>query len=88
MKIIGSYYFIKLWGNTMKKYAVCDECKSKFLKSSSVMESLCPECASVIYGYPNCSHIFKDGRCIHCYWDGSRSDIKHCLVENDKDPNN
>lgn len=33
-----------------KKYAVCNECGSKFLKSSSVMESLCPECASIIYG--------------------------------------
>lgn len=42
-----------------EKYAVCNECSSKFLKSTSVMESLCPECASIIYGYPNCNHIFK-----------------------------
>ena len=69
-----------------EKYAVCNECKSKFLKSSSVMEALCPECASIIYGYPNCNHIFKNGRCIHCYWNGSRSNyIKHCLDINDKE---
>lgn len=68
------------------KYAICNECGSKFLKSSPVMESLCPECASIIYGYPNCNHIFKNGRCIHCYWNGNRSDyIKHCLDINNKE---
>lgn len=68
-----------------EKYAICAECGSKFLVSSSSMISLCPECASIIYGYPNCNHIFKNGRCIHCYWDGSRSEyIKHCLDSNTK----
>ena len=55
------------------KYTVCNECGSRFLKSSSKMEALCPECAHVLYGYPNCNHAFENGRCIHCYWDGSRS---------------
>ena len=37
------------------------------------MMGLCPECAHVLYGYPNCSHHFQNGRCVHCYWDGSKS---------------
>ena len=68
------------------KYAICSECGSKFLKSSSAMESLCPECANILYGYPNCNHIFKNGRCINCYWDGSQSDyIKSCSKNNEKE---
>lgn len=55
------------------KYAVCEECGSEFLKSSSKMKALCPECSHRIYGYPNCSHVFENGRCIYCHWDGSRS---------------
>ena len=43
---------------------ICDECKSEFLSSSSRMTKLCPECASVLYGYENCNHIFEQGRCI------------------------
>lgn len=65
---------------TEDKWGTCNECGSEFLKSSSKMEALCPECAHIIYGYPNCSHVFENGRCIYCYWDGSRSDyIKGCL---------
>ena len=37
------------------------------------MMGLCPECAHVLYGYPNCDHHFQDGRCVNCYWDGSKS---------------
>lgn len=59
--------------------AVCDECGSEFFKLSSNMKGLCPECAHALYDYPNCSHVFKDGRCIHCYWDGSRSDYTEQL---------
>lgn len=60
--------------------AVCDECGSEFLKSSSKMKGLCPECASILYGYTACRHIFRDGKCIYCLWDGSRSGyIKTCL---------
>ena len=53
---------------------VCGECGSEFLKSKSKMQGLCPECASILYGYTNCKHIFKNGRCVHCLWDGSRSE--------------
>ena len=58
---------------TEKELAVCDECGSLFFKDSSQMMGLCPECAHVLYGYPNCDHHFQDGRCVNCYWDGSKS---------------
>ncbi|MBQ8965603.1 MAG: hypothetical protein IJ063_03375 [Ruminococcus sp.] len=52
---------------------VCDECGSEFLGASSAMAGLCPECAHVLYGYENCAHVFENGRCIKCLWDGSVS---------------
>lgn len=52
----------------------CAECGSEFLKSKSKMEELCPECAYWLYGYENCKHIFKAGKCTLCLWDGSKSD--------------
>lgn len=65
------------------KFAICDECGSEFLRTSSKMMALCPECAHVLYGYPNCNHIFKNGRCIYCYWNGSRSEcIKGLIGDN------
>ena len=57
-----------------KELAVCDECGSLFFKGSSQMMGLCPECAHVLYGYPNCPHRFLNGRCVNCYWDGSKSE--------------
>lgn len=51
----------------------CEECGSEYYAASSLMKSLCPECAHALYGYPNCSHVFDNGRCILCYWDGSRT---------------
>lgn len=57
-----------------KELAVCDECGSLFFKERSKMKALCPECAHILYDYPNCSHHFQNGRCIFCYWDGSESD--------------
>lgn len=57
-----------------KELAVCDECGSLFFKGSSLMMGLCPECAHVLYGYPNCPHHFQNGRCVNCYWDGSKSE--------------
>lgn len=61
---------------------VCDECGSEYLASSSKMVSLCPECAHVLYGYENCDHEFKDGKCTLCLWDGSRSDYINKLLKN------
>lgn len=60
----------------MKKeqFAICNECGSEFVKAASAMANLCPECAHILYGYPNCNHIFKDGRCIYCHWNGQKSD--------------
>ena len=45
--------------------------------------ALCPECAHILYGYPNCGHVFKNGRCIYCYWDGSRSKYIEWLLSDD-----
>lgn len=53
---------------------VCDECKSEFYKDSSLMQNLCPECASILYGYQKCDHNFKDNRCKKCYWNGNSSE--------------
>lgn len=61
-------------GFDMENIGICDECGSRFLKSASKMASLCPECASLLYGYDNCAHVFEDGICAKCLWDGSRSD--------------
>ncbi len=58
---------------------ICDECKSEFLSSSSKMNGLCPECASALYGYENCNHIFEQGRCIKCLWNGNRSEYIQSL---------
>ena len=38
------------------------------------MMGLCPECTYVLYGYPNCPHHFQNGRCVECYWNGSKSE--------------
>lgn len=51
----------------------CDECGSSFREGSSQMRRLCPECAHYLYGYPNCDHLFENGRCVRCGWDGSES---------------
>jgi len=62
--------------------ALCDECGSEFLKTKSKSMTLCPECSHIIYGYENCRHKFKDGRCILCFWDGSRSNYIKSLIDN------
>ncbi len=61
------------------KIGVCAECGSEFLRSKSKMKGLCPECAYRLYGYENCKHIFKDGRCTICLWDTSKSDYVKSL---------
>lgn len=53
---------------------ICVECGSTYLKQSSKMKSLCPECAHKLYGYPNCKHKLINGRCIYCYWNGKKSE--------------
>ncbi len=55
--------------------SICDECGSAFLKASSKMVSLCPECAHILYGYSNCKHVFRNGKCMYCYWNGSKSEL-------------
>ena len=45
-----------------KELVICDECGSLFFKGSSQMMGLCPECAHILYGYPNCPHHFQNGR--------------------------
>ncbi|MDW7693477.1 hypothetical protein R9C00_01885 [Flammeovirgaceae bacterium SG7u.111] len=51
----------------------CVECESLFYLGTSQMNELCPQCAQDLYGYENCEHVFVDGRCKKCYWDGSTS---------------
>jgi predicted RNA-binding Zn-ribbon protein involved in translation (DUF1610 family) len=53
---------------------ICDECKSEFYKDSSQMQSLCPECSNLLYGYQNCEHKFVENRCLKCYWNGNSND--------------
>lgn len=60
---------------------VCVECDSKYLKSTSKMQALCPECAHILYGYENCVHSFQDGKCIYCLWNGNQSEYIKSLLE-------
>jgi predicted RNA-binding Zn-ribbon protein involved in translation (DUF1610 family) len=59
----------------------CDECGSDYFADSSKMASLCPECAHWLYGYENCAHIFAEGRCTRCGWDGSPSNFVQSLKQ-------
>ena len=67
-----------------KELVVCDECGNLFFKESSQMETLCPECAHILYGYKNCDHKFQDGRCIYCYWDGTKSEYVKKLFQQEE----
>ncbi|WP_024857470.1 hypothetical protein [Ruminococcus albus] len=67
-----------------KDIGICDECGSKYLLSASKMKGLCPECSHILYGYENCSHVFKDGRCEKCLWDGSESAFIKNIKENER----
>jgi predicted RNA-binding Zn-ribbon protein involved in translation (DUF1610 family) len=69
--------------NEKENVAICDECGSDYLKSTSKIMALCPECSHVLYGYENCNHKFKNGRCALCFWDGSRSNYINSLISND-----
>lgn len=57
----------------------CDECESEHFADASPMEGLCAACAHALYGYPACAHLFDEGRCQRCGWDGSRSDYLRAL---------
>ena len=61
----------KLMKNQTKQ---CVECKSEYFVKSSKMPELCPECSHHLYGYENCEHQFTNGRCVKCYWNGSKSE--------------
>lgn len=70
-----------VWKTDMKKkiedekiIIICEECRSGFVSGTSKMMNICPECAHYLYGYPNCNHVFQNGKCIYCGWDGSESD--------------
>ena len=71
--------------NSMKNdiVAICDECGSEYLKSTSKMIGLCPECSHILYGNENCNHKFKNGRCVLCFWDGSRSNYINSMIADD-----
>lgn len=48
------------------------------------MSELCPECAHLLYGYPNCSHVWTEGRCTACGWDGSQSAYIRRIIRESK----
>lgn len=54
---------------------ICDECESEYYAQASKMQSLCPECAHLLYGYEKCEHKFRDGKCVYCGWDGGKSEF-------------
>lgn len=65
---------------------ICDECNSDFFKEKSEMESLCPECSHVLYGYPNCEHSFgENNRCEKCFWNGNTSEYINKLKDTNFD---
>jgi hypothetical protein len=68
-------------GTSAREKRDCDECGSDYFADTSQMARLCPECAHLLYGYPNCDHSFADGRCAKCHWDGSRSDFIRQLAD-------
>lgn len=56
-----------------REIKICDECESEYYAETSKMMKLCSDCSHYLYGYPNCSHVFENGRCIKCYWNGESS---------------
>lgn len=65
----------------------CDECGSPFVPGVSSMDSLCAECAHVLYGKAMCTHPMHETSsekrdCTRCGWNGSRSEhIKKFLAD-------
>ena len=77
--------FVSIYNATSENSVVkCDECGSKYIAAKSQMMYLCPECSHVLYGYENCNHKFKDGRCELCLWDGSVSEYIKGLKNSDE----
>lgn len=66
---------------TNRPLKTCDECGSLYFADTSRMDSLCPECAHLLYGYEPCVHTFVNGRCSRCHWDGSVSDYGRKLKQ-------
>ncbi len=64
-----------------REIAKCDECGSQYFRAASEMGSLCPHCAHYLYGYDNCDHAIKAGRCLHCGWDGTVSEFVRAIQE-------
>ncbi|WP_253279776.1 hypothetical protein [Nonlabens sp. MIC269] len=58
---------------------ICDECDSEYYSDTSKMTKMCPDCSHFLYGYDNCNHEFKNGRCVHCYWNGKSSEYVNGL---------
>jgi hypothetical protein len=65
----------------MKEIKQCEECKSNYFEETSKMAELCPECAHYLYGYTPCNHIFVNGSCSICAWDGSRSKYIQSIID-------
>lgn len=75
-------WFYGEWFGSEKIYTkICDECESEFLTASSRMTALCPNCATILYGYKSCKHVFENGKCIKCLWNGNESEYLIKLSE-------
>jgi predicted RNA-binding Zn-ribbon protein involved in translation (DUF1610 family) len=66
------------------KINICNECSSEYFQISSQMQNLCPECAHYIYNYKNCTHEFKNSRCVKCYWNGINSEYVKSLKNDNR----
>lgn len=66
---------MSIWVENMKLEDLdqCQECLSLYLRTKSAENHLCPECSYRLLGHKNCAHEFASSRCIHCYWDGSKT---------------
>lgn len=60
-----------------KKIEICDECDIPYFEHSSKMARLCPHCAHILYGYPDCEHIFENGKCIKCLFQQNEQEYKN-----------
>ena len=60
---------------------ICAECESEYIKNSSEMAELCPDCSHKLYGHQNCEHKFENGNCTKCGWNGLTSEFLKNRVE-------
>ena len=53
-------------------FHITENGQEHYLSTKSGQEFL--DMALLMRRYPNCPHRFLNGRCVNCYWDGSKSE--------------